>query len=463
MARVTAHRQVKARQALLTLLLLAAFSGLLPSGAFAAEERVDERVFLVRDKPGTPTRFHMIVNAGCTDEVAGRCRGVAHYLEHLMLVGRNPEHKDAALSMFPDGYANGWTRNRATAYLHVIPPRPNGPRADLETLFGFYAARLKDFHISEEEAARERNVVDQEYAWRVRSRPLLRFAMRLDSMLQLSQSRHDAKAITVENARAFHRKWYAINNVFFVVKGDIEPAVLKEIAVHAFAGLTPRELPHRAKVRVPAIVDERIDVRKKQATITRPVVLFRKLVRIEEPDADAARAARAILLSFLHSRMPGSPYDMLVDREQLAAGSPGISIARVAPRIYKLSISASAAPEVAPEQLLAAIERYVQKLASTGVPEATITRLKTRYAQARASADQDPAQVYSRLVGWLANRTPYEQMAEWPQRIVAVAPADVEHILKGLASPGRIVTGILAPGAPAPGAPAPAPGSGAEP
>ena len=136
----------------------------------AAEERVGEQLYLVRDRPGSPTQFQMIVGAGCNDEKDGVCRGLAHYLEHLVLVGRNPEHKEIALRFFPDGSSNGWTSQRATVYVHTMPAREGGPRADLEKLFEFYAARLKDLPISAEDAERERNVVRQEHDWRVGSR-----------------------------------------------------------------------------------------------------------------------------------------------------------------------------------------------------------------------------------------------------------------------------------------------------
>ena len=131
---------------LLTLLLLPVFA------AFAAEQRLGEHLFLVRDKPEASTHFQMIVGAGCSDEAGGECRGLAHYLEHLMLVGRNAEHKEIALRFFPDGSSNGWTSQRATVYVHSMPAREDGPRADLERLFAFYAARLKDFSISEADA-----------------------------------------------------------------------------------------------------------------------------------------------------------------------------------------------------------------------------------------------------------------------------------------------------------------------
>src|SRR5262245_33250008 len=141
-----------------------------PTTVAAAEQRLGEHLYLVRDKPGTPTQFQMVVGAGCADET-GRCRGLAHYLEHLLLVGRNPEHKEIALRFFPDGSSNGWTSQRATAYVHSMPAREQGPRADLEKLFAFYAARLKDFSIADADAERERNVVRQEHDWRVGSRP----------------------------------------------------------------------------------------------------------------------------------------------------------------------------------------------------------------------------------------------------------------------------------------------------
>jgi predicted Zn-dependent peptidase len=149
----------------------------------AAEQRLGEHLFLVRDEPGTPTRFQMIVGAGCIDEAGGECRGLAHYLEHLILVGRNPEHKEIAQRFFPDGYSSGLTSRRATVYAHTMPARAEGPSADLEKLFAFYAARLKNFTISDADAERERNVVRQEHDWRVASKPFVALARKLDRLL----------------------------------------------------------------------------------------------------------------------------------------------------------------------------------------------------------------------------------------------------------------------------------------
>ena len=299
------------RALLITLLLLPCF------GATAAEQRVGEHLFLVRDKPGTSTHFQMIVGAGCNDEIGGECRGVAHYLEHLMLVGRNPEHKEIALRFFSDGSSNGWTSQRATAYVHSMPTRENGPRADLEKLFEFYAARLKDFAVSDADAERERNVVRQEHDWRVASRPFVRLARRLDRLLVPDHpsgqwvigTAKDIDGLTLDQARAFHRAWYVINNVDFVVMADIEPAALKEIADRALASLERRALPPRAFAKQPTIFDGRIDILDQDATIQRPGVYFKKLVRVEEDDVYAIGAVRMLVTNFLASRLPGSLYE----------------------------------------------------------------------------------------------------------------------------------------------------------
>lgn len=443
MPREFAHRSLSAA------ILVA--STVFASPSLALEQQVGERLFLVRDKPGTPTHFQMIVLAGCVDEANGQCRGLAHYLEHLVLVGRNPEHKDVAFRFFPDAYANGWTNQRATAYVHTVPAREAGPKADLEKLFGFYAARLRDFHISDEDAVRERNVVLQEHDWRVASSPFRRFLRRLDRALLPDHpsgqwtigTKEDIVGFTVDDAKAFHRTWYAPNNVYFLVKGDIDAASLKEIADKALAGIAPRTFPPRAFQQQPAVTVGRTDFEERDRAVQRPAVVYKKLIRLDEGTGATRRAARQLVVSFLGSRLPGSPHAALVDTEAVAAGRVLVSIDRVAPRTLMLSISTDAAPEVAPDKLLAAVTRYVDGLATAGIPAETIDRLKARFADDRTTADQDPQRVYGRLVNWLAGRNRYEDLGLWPQAIAGVQAESVAALLRALSGPGRVVTGTL--------------------
>ena len=167
---------------------------------------------------------------------------------------------------------------------------------------------------------------------------------------------------------------------------------------------------------------------------------------MEEGDIYAAGAARTLIASFLTSRLPGSLYDAIVDNGKLAAGAPSIAFIRVAPKTFTLTIGADVAPDIAPETVLAAISDL--RRATGRIPASrpnTLTRLKTRFADGLATGSKDPRVVYSRLVGWLAGRSRYENLARWPQQIDAVTHEQVAAMMKGLSGPGRIVTGTLMP------------------
>ena len=415
----------------------------------SAADRVSERVLLVRDKPGTQTKFHMIINAGCLDEADGQCRGLAHYLEHLVLVGRNPEHRDSAMRMFGDGGANGWTNLRETVYLHNVPARSEGPRADLEKLFSFYAARLKEFSISEDEALRERNVVLQEHDWRVQSQPY-RLAGRDVWRKVLPDhpsgqwtigTREDIKAFTLDQARAYHRNWYGVNNAWFVVSGDVEPALLKEIADKALAGLEPKVLPGRNFARRPEFGTERIDQVISGAQFRVPQAWVIRLVRMAEPDRAKNRAARAILMAFLHSELPGSPTDVLVRDKKLAASIAGVWNGRVAPETFALDIEANAAPDVQTVALREAIIGYVDTLGSgDALSDAVVERLKARMLRNLEQTAKEPAREYRQLITWLANRNTLDELKAWPATAAAVTGQDVRDIAKAFAGQGRTVT-----------------------
>jgi zinc protease len=270
-------------------------------------------LYLVRDKPGTPTQFQMIVYASCHDEADGKCRGLAHYLEHLVLVEGNPEHKDAAVRFSRTVMPSG-TTSRVRPSTSIRPAREDGRRPILS---GCSASMRRGygFCITPEDAARERNVVLRSMTGASpagRSRGSRACSIRTllpdhPSGQWTIGTKEDIDTFTLDDARAFHRNWYALNNTIFVIKGDIESAALKDIADRALTGLVARRLPPRARLQEPQVVIERKDVREEDAQIKRAGLYVKKLFRMEEPDLVANRAARQIVLNFLHSRLPGSP------------------------------------------------------------------------------------------------------------------------------------------------------------
>lgn len=416
------------------------------------EIRISERVFLVRDRAGSPVEFQMIVNAGSADEPGGVSRGIAHYLEHLLLVGRNAENADIALRFLPDARSNGWTNQRATAYTHSVPARSDGPGETLEKLFSFYAARLRDFEITPEDAARERNVVLQEHDWRLGSSASTRFSRRLDLALYQRHpfgqwpigTRESIAGLQVEDARAFHRAWYHINNVWFAIKGDIDPEALRIIVEKHLGGLPVAKLPARASAGPPDIAPHFEHLAEKDAQAATPGVTYRKLFRFAERDGASGRAVATVLSNLLSTQLPGSLYDVIVEQKKFAHTAPGVSLSRVSDGVYQLNISARPAPGVALADLSNALAAYVGNLTNAEFSERNVARIKTRLAGARREADGDSARVYGRLVGWLAAGYPYEELNAFPERFGAVTRDELRALAAAAAGAGRVVSGVLA-------------------
>lgn len=424
------------------------------AGPIFTETRVLDRVFLVRDRPGTPTEFRMVVNAGSADEPGGRSQGLAHYLEHLILVGRNPENAASALRFFPDATSNGWTNQKATVYTHSIPARAQGPEEDLKKLFEFYSARLKDFSISEEEAARERNVVLQEYDWRYGANPTARFAQKIDEALlaphplafSTAGTRASIMGLSLAEAQGFHARWYRSNNVWFLVKGDIDPEKLAAIAGAALDKLpAPPPVPEHPYLAPPDFTPQKVALRESDRLVSKELVFFSKLFRFEDTEPDAARTRAQVLSAILSTQLPGSLHEYLVDLRKVATGYPNFQLAPVSKGVYALEIAAEPAPDLAADTLSAAIDDYVASLASAAIADRTLTRIKRRFADRQETTRREASSVLSRLLGWLAAGHDYADLAQEQMRVQALRSEDFAPLLAAMAGQGRSVGAVLSP------------------
>lgn len=437
---------------LLCLLLLMLAAG---NGADAREVQVAERVFVVRDRPGTPVEFQMIVNAGAADEPGGTIRGIAHYLEHLVLVGRNPEHGNSAFRFFPEAITNGWTNQIATVYWHRVPQREQGPKQDLEAFFTFYAARLKAFSIPDNEAVRERNVVLQEHDSGLGNNPVARFMRRVDQASlpahPLGQwvigTRETIPGLTLEDARAFHRQWYKRSNVWFVVIGDVDPDLVRDIAGRALADADPAGVVARLSRQPVPLVPRRETVLAEDSQVTRVLAVHHRTVRLAETDGLTALAATALANALLGSQLPGSLAEAVEDRAKLTTTRPAIALRRIAPETYRLVLVADPRPDTDADgrKVLAAMGQYVSGLGAATFSDRNVERIRKRWQDELRTADGQPRQVFQRLIGWLADGHDPADLNRLPDIIQHLPRGEIDRLLAGLAGDGVVIDGLLSP------------------
>jgi zinc protease len=440
------------------LCLVVAFAvcaGFYPLAAKAQEKLISDRVFLVPDPKSTAIRFQMIVLAGSADETNMQQLGIAHYLEHLVLVGRNPGEKETAQRFFADGNSNGWTNPRMTGYIHSFPANSPDVPQRLDRLFRFYSERLTDFTIAPEEAVRERNVVRQEHDWRYSSNPqsaiwqdVSRFLYRGHPFAaQTIGTPETIAAFTTEESRNFLRRWYRKANVYFIVTGPADEALVKQISEKYLTPLDGASAPARPWVtQTLDLKPEAQEFRKAHRQIANVSVSLQKMVAFNADDRLRTLGARLLISNYLSSKLTGSPYNVLVEGDQPVASAIVASSVDL-PLTGALSLSLGSIPEEGRsiEEQLAALSAYVRAFSARGIDDAALDRLKRRFARDYQRGRDEPQNAPGRLIAWLSQPLPYETMADLPAAVAAVTTADINAMLRALGGEGREAVVIFEP------------------
>jgi zinc protease len=429
------------------ILLVALWLGY-PAAALQAQEKlITDRVFIVPDAKSQSIQFQMVVLAGSADETNLAQLGIAHYLEHVVLVGRNANNTETAVKFFADGSSNGATSPRMTSYVHRFPASSADVPARLDKLFKFYAERLTDFSIDPAEAIRERNVVRQEHDWRYASSPFTAIQKEISEYmfqghplsLPTIGTPETIAAFTTEEARAFLRRWYRKSNVFFIVTGPMNEALVKETAEKYLKDLDASPPPERAWIKQPLeIKTESRTFKKAHAQIANVSVTIQKFVPYAMPDIIKAHATRSILGMYLSSKLMGSPHSMFVEGDApLAASMIGTSVGIQTNDVIGWTLGTIPEEGRTIEEQIPALRAYLSKLAERGIDVATVDRLKKRYARDYQRGLDEPQNAPGRLMGWLTQPLPYEGLVTIPSVVASVSADDVNKMLKALAGEGR--------------------------
>jgi zinc protease len=445
------------RRAVVVLALVGAALVATPLTAAAAgpEVRVSDTVFVVPDKNAKAITGWLTIRAGCADEAYSDCRGLAHYVEHLLFINRDSENR-SKVSMFPGGNGNGWTNLKSTTYFQRFPADPVVDEANLDKLIGYFAGLLTDIKADVAQADRERNVVLQEYQANTGRNAYARFAIKLNAKLlpdeALGQrtigSPETIAEFTLAAARDFHRHWYAKNNSVLILHGPIDPDLVARLTAKHFNPLPVKALPPHtyttARRYEPKL--ETLDATDKDAKRTR--VYVDKIVTFEEPQSVDERrvltSARSIISQFLSSRLENSPYDQFIEKKGLLLEG-GISLSLVRRGALRVSFWGDPAPGIAVETVVDAAKTYITALETLEFNGVLIERLKSRIANSFDLMRQQPEQYANSLMRSFEAHNSYDTWLAAEQNYAAVSTDQVRQMLKVLSRPGRQLVSTIRP------------------
>jgi len=398
-----------------------------------------------------PTAVHMVwVRVGSMDEVDGTS-GVAHVLEHMLFKGTPNlaagefSRRVAALG----GRENAFTSKDYTGYYQQIPS------SQLEAVMRLEADRFANNQWPDAEFAKELEVVKEERRLRTDDNPRAQLhEMLAATALSASPYRRpivgwmsDLEAMTAQDARDFYRKWYTPANAVVVVAGDVDPLQVKALAEKYYGVMPARPLAERKPQQEPAQQGLRRFEFKAPAEQSYVALAF-KVPRLaslevtpEHDDALALTVLAAVLDGYSGARLERT----LTQGEPRLADSVGAHNGLMGRGPQFFYLEGVPAPGQTPEALEAALRGQIQRVATAGVTDAELQRVKTQWVASEIyKLDSVFNQARELGVAWTLG-LPADHGAQLIQRLRQVTPSQVQAVAQKYFGDDSLTVATLRP------------------
>jgi zinc protease len=446
-------RRLPPAHALTTVLAaLALFGSALP--APAAEQADAEvvratldnglRVIVVRNTLAPVVTTSVNYLAG-SDEAPPGFPGTAHAEEHMMFRGSPGLTADqlADIGSVLGGDFNADTREDLTQYLFTVPAE------DLDVALHIEALRMRGALNTSKEWSQERGAIEQEVAQDLSEPGYVLYSKLRARLFAGTPYAHDALGTrpsfdktTAAMLQKFHRTWYAPNNAFLVIAGDVEPqAALAEVR-SLFGDIPRRKLPPRPSVHPRPVVPTSFSVDTDRPSGTLMIAL-----RTPGP-RDADFAALEVLSDVLSSRR-FDLYGLVPQGKAVGAEFALDPLPQSGLAYAVLSFTAGTDTKVLEHEVRAILTR----VAHEGVPAELVAAAKLQErsdAQLQRNSIGELASVWSDAVGIFGLESPDDDL----KRIEQVSAADVNRVARKYLDLEHAITGVLLPrgsGRPVPG------------
>ena len=403
---------------------------------------------IVIENHRAPLVMHILgIKAGTNDSPWGKS-GLAHYLEHLMFKGSPSSAagrimKDVA---YMGGEINAVTNSTHTFYYELAPV------AQLEKLMALAAERLSHLEIKEEWATPEVNVVLEERSMRIENTPFGPFYETLNAMdvrhhpsrLPIIGWAHEIKTYTVKDALKFYQDWYAPNNAYLVVAGDITFQQVVDLAEKYYGPLASRALPTRLNLQEPPLVKG-----QQVLEMTSPVLDSAYYVeRYTAPSFNVKDPqdfyALFVLQYVLDRPVTGRLNSIFIDKKVLASRF-NISYQGLQGGSGYLSIDMLPNPQISLDRLEKTLQEEITRLCTTGVTAEEVAQAKAYIISFLGYVQDDITEVAETIVNLYGMGMPLDEIERWADRIQGVTVEQVNTLLRQVFRQSPRIKGRLRP------------------
>lgn len=402
---------------------------------------------IVREDRRAPVAVHMAwYRAGSIDERDG-VSGVAHVLEHMMFKGTRTVRPGEFNKRVAEagGRDNAFTSRDATAYFQIVP------KEALPEMMYLEADRMANLVLSPEEFASEIQVVMEERRLRIEDNPeaLVYEALQAAGFMAHPYRRpiigwmDDLINMTWQDTQDWYRDWYAPNNAYVVVVGDVDHQEVFRLAEQTYGKHRAKPLPVRKPQNEPAQRGQRRVTVKAPAHLPYLLMAWRvpKLVDI---DADREPFALEVLSALLDGNEAARFPKRLVRGDKVAQ-SAGSSYDATLRGEAQFILAGQPAAGRTVEELEAALRAEIARIGDEGVTEEELKRVKTQTIAAQVYK-RDSLMAQAMEIGWLeAAGVHWRDHERLLDRIRSVTADEVRSVAKKYFGDDTLTVAILDP------------------
>jgi zinc protease len=427
------------------------FAALLAAGtAFAnpyEKQLANGMRVIVKEDHRAPTAVHMVwYRAGAMDEKDGYS-GVAHVLEHMMFKGTKKVKAGEFNKIVAEagGRDNAFTSLDYTAYFQIVP------KAALPRMMALEADRMANLRLTAEDFASELKVVMEERRMRTEDNPqsLVHEALYATAFRAHPYRRpiigwmDDLEHMTWQDARDWYAHWYAPNNAYLLVVGDVDHAQVFREAERTYGRVKTKTLP----VRKPQNEPEQAGI--KRVTVKAPAKLpylsmAWKVPKLHDVDKDRESYALEVLAGVLDGSEAARLQKNLVRAQKIAqSAGAGYDGTKRGEALFILDGQPAEGRTVA--DLEAALRNELQRVRDEGVTADELARIKTQIIAGQVYKRDSMMAQAMEIGGFEASGFNWRDYDKLLEKLRSVTPEDVQAVAKKYFSDDTLTVAVLDP------------------
>jgi len=385
-------------------------------------------VYSIEDHATPTVAINVWYRVGSKNDPDGRS-GFAHLFEHIMFKATAHMKSEMLDRLTEDvgGMNNAYTHPDRTVYYEVVPSNY------LQTLLWAEGERMGSLTVDEANFKSERDVVKEEYRFRILAPSYGRFnyALTKDSYAAHPYKRpgigsiEELDASTLADVQAFHSTYYRPDNAVLIVAGDLDPKQF-DTWVDRYLGAVPKpstEIP-RVTVKEPARTEEK-QFTEHGANVPLPAVGLTWLIPpAESNDTEPLEIASTILSDGDSSRL----YQALVYKKQLAQSANANADTREETGLFQ--VTAIMASGKKPEDGIAALRQEIDALAAKPVTVAELDKAKNLIITGALRERETNDGKAGALGEAITQNHDASYVNRGLERLQAVTAADVQRVVK---------------------------------